>query len=396
MSDGPDGGDGGLGLDGDYGIGIDGDFGGIDAFDGLDGGLDGDVIADALMLTHGPGADFGHGSCSPHGGMAQSHCATSSRSGSDSQANSFGIERDRGNSVNRENRESKVFTDEQLAALQKVAEDPERKLFGVHVVAHGACSPELAFARAAERRGLVRIDTVTPNFAGMDLLQPEISDWNIWSPPYPRRKLPAGYYRDATGTTRVIRQYWQIKRKFSFWERPKNDWRFDRFQFTLLDVSMVQWYYREIGDCETRISINVLSLPIFDKIEKEWGYLKDSFLKHQRAAREISEEIFEHFRATQSHPLAVLNRSKIVDRGGVIYRTSSGVSDNSRNGAHKVTPPPHIVLPSTPMLVTPSKASVAPVGVPRSQGSDQSGEELVKVVLRLPVRKSDGASGLPG
>ncbi len=206
----------------------------------------------------------------------------------------------------------------QLQAIKVLADHPLRRMYGFHVMNHGYCDLEGVFKRVAEAAGCVRIDRVTPNFFASDDFQTELADWNIWSPPYTRKRVPAGYYPDATGTTRVWKQYWQVKHEKESWLfedfGPKHNpnWRYDAACKTVLQITAITWFYREAGDYETRFHIRVISLPYLNPYTKTWGHLKAPFQKYQKMARRVSELMLHRMKAAPPDPLSVRNRSDIL------------------------------------------------------------------------------------
>jgi len=214
----------------------------------------------------------------------------------------------------------KRLSPREIELVKKLADDPKRRLFGIHVVNHGLVSLDQEFKRIALEADCVRIDQVTPNFFASDETIPDLADWNTWKPPFTRKRVPAGYYPNAHGWTRVWKQYWQVKHKEpSKWfidNGPKHNpnWRFDRFCNTILEITCVTWYYREACDYETRFHIRVMSMPYLDPYDKQWGYLKEPFQKYQKAARKLSELMLHRLKAAPPHPIAVKNRGEILKR----------------------------------------------------------------------------------
>ncbi len=210
------------------------------------------------------------------------------------------------------------LTPAQLAAIKVLADHPQRRMFGVHVINHGFCDLENIFKHVAEAANCVRIDRVTPNFFSSDDFQTQLADWNIWTPPYTRKRVPAGYYPEATGTTRVWKQYWQVKHEEPSWlfedYGPKHNpnWRYDAACKTVLQISAVNWFYREAGDYETRFHIRIISLPYLNPFGKTWGYLKEPFKKYQKVARVLSELMLNRMKAVPPHPAAIRARSEIL------------------------------------------------------------------------------------
>ena len=256
------------GLDGDadggFDMGFDTDFGGVDGFDGA-GGLDADFVSDSLMISFDhdeewsdPLPDEGFGSVIE---IDQPHKPGARRS----------------------------LTQKQIRMLEKFRNDPNRKFWGAHVINHGFVDVETEFAKIAERLDCVRIDTCTPNFAGSNSVIRKLADWNRWNEPFMREKVPTGWYKGAKGHTRVIRQFWQLKK--GFWDSEK-DSRFDRFAGMVLDVIAVTWYYKEPGDFETRFQILIKTLPEYNAgFDSGWGIRRKPFPRYQLAAQRLNEQM---------------------------------------------------------------------------------------------------------
>ncbi len=269
----------------------------------------------------------------------------------------------------------------QLAYVKRVADDPRRQFFGVHVVNHGPIDLQTRFKALAKDHRLVRIDTVTPNFFGADDTQTQLADWDNWSPPYTRRRLPTGHYPSATGRTHVWKQYWQLEPRRWFWQsKPKGVPRYQRLDRTVLEVMVVQWYYREAGDFETRLHIKVVAYPILDRQTMRWGYLKEPFARHQAVARKLAELLLGCLKEAKPHSLAVSLRSKIEERKRMIRRRPSDKTEVGAYNQADVTPVDRVVDEGCPSQdVIPSGADLeSALNKPKS----------VKVTVRLPVRKS--------
>jgi hypothetical protein len=74
----------------------------------------------------------------------------------------------------------------------------------------------------------------------------------------------------------------------------------------------VTWFYREAGDFETRLQINVISAPELDPADLQWGYRKEPFQRHQHAARVLIEQVLNKLKEAVPHPAAVKLRGTIV------------------------------------------------------------------------------------
>jgi hypothetical protein len=275
------------------------------------------------------------------------------------------------------------LTKEQLEIVKQMAADPKRRMFGVHVTNHGLIHLKSEFKRIAEDAGCVRIDQVTPNFFASDTLVPQLADWNIWKPPFSRKRVPAGFYPKATGTTRIWKQYWQVKHSQpSGWfihSGPKHDpnWRFDRFCNTILEVTCVTWYFREACDYETRFHINVISLPYLDPYDKQWGYLKEPFERYQKMAKKVCEAVLHRLKACPPHPVAVKNRGDILKRVRDEAEARRLAGEALKNGGIIVPTPPPLVIAGNGCTTASGADLIAALG---------DKPELVRVKLILPRR----------
>ncbi len=176
------------------------------------------------------------------------------------------------------------------AAVDKAKADPNRRYYGAHIVGHGHLDIPAEFKRLAIQCGLIRICNTVANFNPVDLTDDQISDWARFSPPYSRKYTPLGYYPGAVGLTRVFKQYWQQADKKPWWRRgtPK----YDRSKSTYLEVSIVTWYY-QVGDYETRIDLNIVSVPVLDPRDKVWAIRGEPLAKHQKAASQLCQQLFD-------------------------------------------------------------------------------------------------------
>lgn len=287
-----DGGDGGFdaGFDGGFDSGFDGDYGGIDGIEG-DGGLDsvpdGDLAAYGLMLSYG-------------------HCGTD---GMDCHSGVGHAD------VNYRPGRLEGLSRRQRAILKKLEKDPMRRFFGVHVASHGFIDLMREFAKIAQAVGCHRIDDVMPNFGSSNTVEPDLADWNRWVPPYTRKIVPLGWYPGATGTTRVQRQVWQLKKPRTFLRPDPEPYRlYDRFANTLLEVMIVTWFYSETLEYETRFQVVVKSLPEWCDPLASWTNRRRSFSKHQAAARTIAEQVLERLKAAPPTEIAVMLRDEVRRR----------------------------------------------------------------------------------
>lgn len=285
MSDGPD---AAGGLDGDadggFDMGFDTDFGGIDGLDGA-GGLDSDFISDSIMISFDHDEAWSDALCDESMGSV--------------------IE------IDQPHKHGKALTEEQRRMLDKIRNDPNRKFFGTHIINHGFVDVAVEFRRIATELGCVRIDQLTPNFTGSDSIIHKLADWNRWSEPFLREKMPSGWYEGAKGSTRIFRQFWQLEKGFF---HPEKETRFDRFAGMVLDVVAVTWHYKEPGDYETRFQIMVKTLPEYSDAEGGWGIRQDPFRRYQPKADELNERMARALSLYRPDPWCKQIRQDILDR----------------------------------------------------------------------------------
>lgn len=287
MSDGPDAGGLDGSGDGDFGVGFDTDFGGIDGIDGA-GGLDADFVSDSLMFS------FDHGASEWSDAMC------------DEGVNSC-IEIDRPHRRN----DGRELNEEQAKMLKDLERDPMRRFYGAHVLCHKFIDVEDLFRSIATEMGCVRIDLVTPNFNGTDRIVEDITDWNRWSEPYTRKKVPGGWYEGAEGTTRIVRQYWQLKKRW--WDKER-DRRFDRFCGMVLEVVAITWFYAEPNDYETRFQVLVKTFPAFDSGVDDYGIKKAPFKRYQPKAKALAQKVADELVKAKPQVDSVQKRKEIAER----------------------------------------------------------------------------------
>ena len=270
MSDGPDaaGGLDGDAGDGDYG-GIDGDIGGLAGLDGA-GGLDGDIdVIDNMMVTFDNQGDWSDALCDEDGVRSSLEIDRICRPGN-----------------------SRQLTEEELDKIEQLKNHPKRTFYGTHVAGHGYFNVIDHFANLAEELGCNRIDQVYPNFNAMDQTIPELADWSKWSPPFTRRKVPNGWYQDACGSTRLVRQYWQIAKPNHFFNRdPHPERRFDLEAGMVFEVTAVTWHFKEPDDFETRFQIVIHTYPEWIAGAGGWGIRKQPLKRYQAKAQQLIDAL---------------------------------------------------------------------------------------------------------
>ena len=206
----------------------------------------GHITAEALMVSHSHCHGAGWGDTFGHFSMDSSH---GFHHGPD-----FG-------GINGEAEGRKAFRNK----LEKAKIDPRRTFFGAHVVGHGYSETTRIFANLAKANGLVRVCDTVGNFNPVDLMVMELTDWNKYVGPFNRKFPTGGWYKGANGLTTIWKQYWQVGTQRPWWD-PFGRVKYNRLKATYLEVSIVTWYYSDIGDYETRIDINVMSTPVLDPV----------------------------------------------------------------------------------------------------------------------------------
>lgn len=295
--------------------------------DGHDGGAGGD-----LGVGHGHGTDLGYSSHDHAGHDHDGHHGTVSAEammvahshdhGSVNGGNSFGggdidgpdlshgsvgaWSTGEGQDLSRQRRRQAT-----IDAIEKAKTDPNRRYYGAHIVGHGFADIPKIFAEAAREAGCLRICNTVANFNPVDLTDTQLSDWSRFTPPYSRLRTAAGYYPGAPGTTRVFKQYWQVSDKKRWWV-PGDKAKFDRTKSTYMEVSIVTWFYAEVGDYETRVDITVVSLPVLDRWDKVWARRRTPLVAHQLSAEKICHTIFDALKAAKPTEAAAKRRSGIV------------------------------------------------------------------------------------
>lgn len=301
--DGHDGGHGGdLGVGVGHGHSADLNFGhdlGLGHHGGFGGHHGGTVTSEALMVSHsfshghngfdahfhgagglfGPGLDIGHVGGWSHG---------------------EGVDKQKAEQARR-----------YLAAVERAKTDPNRRYYGAHIVGHGYSDVAAVFTRLATQCGLIRICNTVGNFNPVDLTDVQLSDWASFYPPYSRLHTPLGYYPGAIGLTRVFKQYWQVADKKHWWQGGKP--KYDRTKSTYLEVSIVTWFYGEVGDYETRVDLNIVSVPVLDRWDKIWARRGKPLGQHQTATKRLCQLLFDELK--QAAPTEAVRARRAVILG---------------------------------------------------------------------------------
>jgi hypothetical protein len=299
MSDGFDGGhDGGhdgFGHDG-FGLGHDGyDHGDLDYGDGYshtDHG--GHITSEALMLSHSHAHDGDWGHSFGHMSM--------------DGYNDFHTSLEYGD-MNGPSVPSRL----RLEHIEQAKNDPYRKYFGAHLVGHGYANAAEIFTRLAKENRCLGVGGRAANFRNVDTIPMELTDWDNFNAPFNRKKTPAGWYPGANGMTKIWQQYWQVGKRKKWWNIFDKDYVWDRTKSTYLQVSIITWVYSDVGDFETRIDIQVKTVPVLDQSDKQWGFRKTPFLEHQKAAKTIVEAMFKEIMAIKPTQRMLDRRKKMLE-----------------------------------------------------------------------------------
>lgn len=206
------------------------------------------------------------------------------------------------------------------------ASGTERRMYAAHVVGHGWVDLLNEFARIAHQYDVIRIDPYRPSMSSDDNTIAELADDEPWNPPYNPDKTPTpGWYPGATGTTRIIRQVWQVGKRDGLFDQGlvyalrklrKHEWYkdpvYDKDAKTYLEVGVVIWHYKETADYETLVTVRIVSTKIWHPILGVYGYKKTPFLEHQKAAEEIIKEVLEVLKkAEPSEASRILRRDRM-------------------------------------------------------------------------------------
>jgi len=172
----------------------------------------------------------------------------------------------------------------------------------IKVAFHGACNIRARFVQVAREMGLLPIDLYLPNLMAEDRTERTILDNDAWNPPkQDLRIMPSGWFPGATGWTRLWREFWQIgvrETSWKFWEplKPCSSAR------SYLQVECVTWCYDDIGDLETRLTIRVEALPVWNAIVKSWGCNQKWVARHKEVSEKLARHLFEFIKAHPQPP----------------------------------------------------------------------------------------------
>jgi hypothetical protein len=198
----------------------------------------------------------------------------------------------------------------------------ERRMFVAHVVAHGDVNILEHLIRICQKYDVIRLDTFRPSMNGEDRIEYGLADDQPWLPPFDlETSPPAGWYPNATGSTRFIKQVWQVGRRPSLFDKGltatlramrKHEWvrdpAYDPEAKTFFDVGIVTWNYKETGDHDTLITFRIASQLVWQRYFGRYGYKKIPFQKHQEAAVKIIQELLDVLKAAAPSEAQKRNR----------------------------------------------------------------------------------------
>jgi len=172
----------------------------------------------------------------------------------------------------------------------------EDRKIEIHVQSHGACDVKQLFFREAERLGMVAIHVQRPNLVPEDRREKKILDWDAFSPPDDERTMPFGHYKGATGWTRLWKEYWHLGKRrepWKFWTPLEPDFS----QRTWIDILCVTWCYNELGDLETKFSLEVRSLYAWDVALGKWVHDEFHCERHKQVAKKLAKAMLDSIAA---------------------------------------------------------------------------------------------------
>jgi len=304
-----DGNDGAFGDHDGHDAGM-GSHSGHDAYGNPDAGGAGHSTFEALSIGFSH-QDHAHGHFSGFGVMAHGqHCQSGpSGSGHDSHSHSH-------------NQQARSRQERCDVAPEVPNFHGERRMFVAHVVAHGDVDIVAHLPRICKKYDVIRLDTFRPSMNGEDRVEYQLADDQPWLPPFDvENQPPAGWYPGATGSTRFVKQIWQVGRRPSVWDKGlaaslrmmrKHEWvsdpQYDPQAKTFFEVGVVTWNYKETGDHDTLITIRIASQLVWQRYFGRYGYKKIPFQKHQEAAAKILQDLLEILKAAAPSDMQRRNR----------------------------------------------------------------------------------------
>lgn len=275
----------------------------------------------------------------------------------------------------------------------------ERRMFVAHVVAHGDVDIAAHLPGIAKKYDVIRLDTFRPSMNGEDRVEYQLADDQPWLPPYDVvNQPPAGYYPNATGSTRFVKQIWQVGRRPSIWDKGlaaslrmmrKHEWvsdpLYDPDAKTFFEVGIVTWNYKETGDHDTLITIRIASQLVWQRYFNRYGYKIIPFQKHQEAAAKILQELLEVLKAATPNEMQKRNREFFAV---TLPGLESGEGDNTTPAPTEPQPPQPPVDKCPPVPAGEVPGSGADLGKVIDSSTDaepdKSGLQKVDIVVTLP------------
>lgn len=379
-----DGHDGG-GHDHGHDAGMGGHHGHHDAYGNADHGHGGHSTFEALSVGFSH-AGTGHGHFSNFGTLAHGHQCGSSPIGSGHSSHNHA-----GNQ-----QQKKMDEDRCDVAPAPPTVNGERRLYVAHVVAHGKVNILDELARICKNHDVIRLDTFRPSMNGEDRLEFQLADDEPWVPPYDlKNQPPGGYYPNATGATRFVKQVWQVGRRPSIWDKGvakslrmmrKHEWvsdpQYDPNAKTFFDIGVVTWSYKETGDHDTLITIRIASQLVWQRYFGMYGYKKIPFQKHQQAAEKIIQELLD----VLVKAVPTENQVRLRNFYAVTLPAIEAEKNQPAPKPDDSTPkPPASDCPAVPEGVVPGSGSdvVGVVASPEGE-SDKRALQKVDVVVTIP------------
>lgn len=271
----------------------------------------------------------------------------------------------------------------------KTADD--KRAFILHVGPHGDVDTKKLVGEVAAKAGFIRLHPKRVSGTPIDSCESYLLPLTAWSKSAPAGSMPSGHYRNATGTTTIWREFFQVGVRDWPWSAP----RFDKEAMVHVEISCITWFFRETGDYETRLLFRVVPWVFMCQVSGESGFRKKPLDAHIRAAKRACDLMLGELKATKPHPAAQqLRRRKL----NVPFERLA----LSRPVPQRTVPKPGVLpnaipvyslvgQPSAPMRPSQSAERHVP-NVPQtvaqsSEPVEESDDDTpVRVVVRLPVR----------
>ncbi|MCC7531815.1 MAG: hypothetical protein IT342_25150 [Candidatus Melainabacteria bacterium] len=383
--DGHDGGGHDFGHDG-HDAGMGGHFGHHDAYGNVDFSGDGQSTWEALSIGYSHQGDS-HDHSSSFGTMAD-NCGADGPNGSAHASHSHAG-----------NQQQKPNENGYYRARTAADFNGETRKFVAHVVAHGDVNILDHLVRICQKLDVIRLDTFRPSINGEDRTLYELADGEPWLPPYDiEKRPPAGWYPNATGSTRLVTQIWQVGRRCSIWDRGiarslrmmrRHEWvsdpEYDPDAKTFFEIGVATWNYRETGDHDTLVSIRINSQLVWQPYFGAYGYKKIPFHKHQQAASAIIQELLDVLKAAVPSPEQKRNREfYAVTLPGIEAEKSKAASESPQNSS-PAQPFSHGCPPVTDSEVATSGADlVNAIAAVSADHTEETPLKMVDIVVTIP------------